>query len=79
MQRRTEDVIRETEAQIAATYRKYPSLALTDAQIAARALRQRADAIEAAENERLLSDSMRQQASALGRCEQIIVASLQNR
>jgi hypothetical protein len=49
-----EDFIRETKAQIAATYRKYPSLALTDAQIAARALRQRADAIEAAENERLV-------------------------
>jgi hypothetical protein len=69
MQRRMEDFIRETKAQIAATYRKYPSLALTDAQIAGRALRQRADAIEAAENERLASDSMRQQASALGRCE----------
>src|SRR5579863_1838727 len=74
MAARTMEILRKSEAEMDAIYRKYPSLAPTDAQIAARALRKLADEIEAAERDNLMREFTQRETSDLERCERTIIA-----
>jgi hypothetical protein len=82
-QRKIDDIVRQfqpdldaIQAQVDETYKQYPSLAPTSAEVEAQQLRERADEIEDDEARRLMSDYMRKQVPILRRCEDTIVTRL---
>lgn len=72
-QARIADIIRQSEAKINAMVEQFPSLATTNADIAAMQLRSLADKIESEEANRIVSEMMRKRVPALQRCEAAII------
>jgi hypothetical protein len=79
IQARIDDIARQSEENLNAIRKRYPSLALpapTDAQLAAKRLRALANKIEADEANHTVSEVMRKRAPVLKQCEETIVARL---
>jgi hypothetical protein len=76
MQARVDEIVRQSKERLNAIREAHPSLAPSDAQLAAERLRTLADKIEYDEANRTASEFMRTQAPLLKQCEEAIIARL---
>jgi hypothetical protein len=74
MKARDDDIVRQSEEYLNAIREAYPSLRQSEAQVAAKRFRDLADKIERDEADRIVSEAMRKQATALKQCEEAIIA-----